>query len=82
VFHDPTPTELAATEAEWPLIAAELAVVEAECRLAVSVDVLAVRAHRRAVARLTRIAREYVVSQSGATRRKPLVPDHSHPFAV
>jgi hypothetical protein len=50
---DPTPSDLAAIEAEWPLIAAELDVVAAECRLASSpVDVLAGRAHRRAVRRL------------------------------
>jgi hypothetical protein len=53
----PSRTELADIEAEWPVIAAELAVVAAECRLAASPDALAVRAHRRAVSRLARIAR-------------------------
>lgn len=50
---DPTPSDMASIEAEWPLIAAELDVVTAECRLALSpVDVLAGRAYRRAVRRL------------------------------
>lgn len=56
--HDPTPAELAAIEAEWPVIAAELDVVTAECRLVASPDELATRAHRRAVARLATITRE------------------------
>lgn len=47
---EPTIEDLAAIEAEWPLIAAEIAVVDAECRLALApTDVLAIRAHRRAV---------------------------------
>lgn len=63
----PTAAALAAIEAESPLIAAELAVVDAECRLAVSADPLAVRAHRRAVAHLARVAREFVITPDGAT---------------
>lgn len=55
---NPTPAELAAIEAEWPLIAAELDVVTAECRLAASGDELAIRAHRRAVARLASVTRD------------------------
>lgn len=48
----PTRGDLAAIEAEWPLIAAELELVEAECRLAAfPVDVLAGRAYRHAVRR-------------------------------
>lgn len=54
----PTATDLAAIEAEWPLIEAELAVVAAECRLAVSPDALSVRAHRRAVATLATVLRQ------------------------
>ncbi|MDO5698144.1 MAG: DUF6284 family protein [Dermatophilus congolensis] len=54
----PTATDLAAIEAEWPIIAAELAVVDAECRLASSPDVFAVRAHRRAVGALAVVVRE------------------------
>ena len=45
----PTARELAAIEDEWPVIEAELAVVTAECRLAMSPDVLSLRAHARAV---------------------------------
>jgi hypothetical protein len=44
---EPTSSHLAAIETEWPVIAAELEVTDAECRLAASPgDVLAVRAHR------------------------------------
>ena len=53
---EPTLRDLAAIEAEWPVIEAEIAVVDAECRLAASVDAVSVRAHRRAVARLSRLA--------------------------
>lgn len=51
-LHDePTNVELAAIEGEWPLIAADLALVEAECRMAASGpgDALAERARRRAL---------------------------------
>lgn len=66
----PTTAELSAIDSEWPLIAAELALVDAECRLAFSPDVLAVRAHRRAVARVQSVARE----QSRATAAGALFP--------
>ena len=50
---EPTTADLFAIEEEWPLIAAELELVAAECRLASSpVNVLAGRAYRRAVRRL------------------------------
>ena len=50
---EPTPDELAAIEAEWPQIAAERDLVDAECRLlADPADALAKRAHRRAVSAL------------------------------
>jgi hypothetical protein len=60
VNYEPTPDDLAAIEAEWPLIAAELDLVSAECRLAhAPTDVLAIRAHRRAVrAVLTALAEQ------------------------
>jgi hypothetical protein len=63
---EPEATDLAAIEAEWPVIAAEIAVVDAECRLAAGpTDVLAIRAHRRAVrAVLTALAEQ-------ATRPEP-----------
>jgi hypothetical protein len=53
----PTARELRSIEAEWPVIAAEHAVVVAECRLAESSDPVAVRAHRRAVAALAAVTR-------------------------
>ena len=50
---EPTPDELAAIEAEWPQIAAERDLVGAECALLDNpADVLAKRAHRRAVSAL------------------------------
>lgn len=49
---EPTPGDLAAIAAEEPVITAEVAVVDAECRLAFSPDELAVKAHRRAVVAL------------------------------
>ncbi|MEU6135403.1 DUF6284 family protein [Nocardioides sp. NPDC047086] len=50
---EPTPAALAEIEAEWPQIAAEVDLVDAECRLlAEPADVLAKRAHRRAVSAL------------------------------
>lgn len=53
VTDEPTGDELAAIEAEWPQIAAEVDLVDAECRLlADPADVLAKRAHRRAVTSL------------------------------
>lgn len=67
VITEPTPKDLAGIEAEWPVIAAELAVVDAECRLAASPDALAVRAHRRAVSALAAVTR----TQSRARRPAP-----------
>ncbi|MEU4364371.1 DUF6284 family protein [Promicromonospora sp. NPDC023987] len=49
---EPTPSDLAAIAAQEPVIAAEVAVVDAECRLAMSPDELAIKAHRRAVVAL------------------------------
>lgn len=47
---EPTRADLDAIEAEWPVIAAELEVVEADCRLArMPSDPLAQRARRRAI---------------------------------
>jgi hypothetical protein len=54
---EPTSTELRAIEAEWPLIAAELAVVDAEiaaARAGAEMTELERRRSRRATARLTR----------------------------
>lgn len=47
---EPDPSELAAIEAEWPVLAAELAVVDAHCRFLASPDVSTRRALRRAEA--------------------------------
>jgi hypothetical protein len=54
---EPTPAELDAIEAEWPLIAAELAVVDAEIAAARSGDTITEldrRRMRRAQTQLTR----------------------------
>jgi hypothetical protein len=52
---EPSPVELAEIEAAWPVLAAELAVVDAECRLAAAPrSFLARRVLRRALARLDR----------------------------
>lgn len=67
MFSEPTPAELVAIEDEWPVIAAELDVVAAECRLAASTDELGIRAHRRAVARLATVTRQ----RSRAARPAP-----------
>jgi hypothetical protein len=49
---EPTFTDLAAIVAEEPVIAAEVAVVDAECALAASPDEVTIRRHRRAVVAL------------------------------
>src|SRR5687767_4351179 len=47
---EPNKADIAAIEAEWPLIAAEVDLVEAECRLArTPLDTVAERARRRAM---------------------------------
>lgn len=62
----PTHADLAAIEAEWPVIAAELDVVEAEIRLAKHPgDVLAQRAHRRAVRALLALLAQPTTSTAG-----------------
>ncbi len=66
---EPTRSHLAAIDAEWPVIAAELEVTDAECRLAASpADVLAVRAHRRAVRRLLAVRTTTTVSPTSSSR--------------
>lgn len=55
-WSEPTTAELEAIEAEWPVLAAELAVVTAECRLLTSPDESACRALRRALAARDRAA--------------------------
>ena len=65
---EPSAADMAAIEDEWPLIAAELYLVEAECRLArTPPDVVAERARRRAVhALLSALVQR---SSHGPTRR-------------
>ncbi|GAB3157990.1 hypothetical protein GCM10027059_01910 [Myceligenerans halotolerans] len=54
---EPTLSDLAAIEDEWSVIAAERSVVDAECRIAAFPSELSVRAHRRAVSRLSAVLR-------------------------
>jgi hypothetical protein len=69
---EPTPSDLAAIAAQEPVIAAEVAVVDAECRMAMSPDELAVKAHRRAVAALGVVLRTAVeTSTNRATSTAP-----------
>jgi hypothetical protein len=66
----PTRADLARIEAEWPVIAAELEVTDAQCRLASSPgDVVAVRTNRRAVRRLLA-----VLAESGTPARPVVMP--------
>ena len=63
---EPTQGDLAAIEAEWPQIAAERDLVDAECRLlADPADVLAKRAHRRAVSALLLLMVQQVNHDAG-----------------
>lgn len=71
----PTHSDLADIEAEWPLIAAEIAVVDAECRLALApADVLAIRAHRRAVRAVLAALAQHASHHEPATGVVPLAP--------
>ncbi|WP_326549930.1 DUF6284 family protein [Micromonospora sp. NBC_01813] len=59
--HEPSASDLAAIEAEWPLIAADLDALDAEIALIVAADSggpteLDWRRHRRAATRVTRVA--------------------------
>ena len=66
----PTRADLARIEAEWPVIAAELEVTDAQCRLASSPgDAVAVRSHRRAVRHLLA-----VLAESTTPARPVVVP--------
>ena len=69
----PSKADLLEIEAEWPVIQAALAVTDAECRMAGAPDdVLAVRAHRRAVRRL--LAAERAAATADRTTTRPSVP--------
>ena len=66
---DPSPADLAAIEAEWPVIAAELEITDSQCRLAASSgDAVAVRSHRRAVRRLLAVLAEADTAVRPTTR--------------
>ncbi len=60
---EPTAEELRRIEAEWPIEAAYLAVVEAECRFIGRPDVLGRRALRRAEVALDRVLVEHENAQ-------------------
>ncbi|WP_369370765.1 DUF6284 family protein [Promicromonospora sp. Populi] len=64
---EPSFTDLAAIAAEEPVISAEVAVVDAECRLAMSSDEVAIRAHRRAVLALNVAMRTAVETSTNRT---------------
>lgn len=67
---EPSAQALTAIDAEWPVIAAELAVTDAECRLAAHPgDVLAVRSHRRAVRRLLAVMADASTTSTTSTLR-------------
>lgn len=66
---EPTFTELDAILAEEPILSAEVAVVDAECRLATSPDEVAVKAHRNAVTALNTLLR------TRTTRATSTAPD-------
>ncbi|GAA2241440.1 hypothetical protein GCM10010413_49810 [Promicromonospora sukumoe] len=54
---EPTFTDLAAIAAEEPVISAEVAVVDAECQMAITPGPVATEAHRRAVTALNTVIR-------------------------
>lgn len=70
---EPSFTDLAAIAAEEPVISAEVAVVDAECRMAISPGPAATEAHRRAVAALNVVLRTAVqTSRNRATSTAPV----------
>ncbi|MFE7506533.1 DUF6284 family protein [Promicromonospora sp. NPDC057488] len=70
---EPTFTDLAAIVAEEPVISAEVAVVDAECRMAIEPGPAATEAHRRAVTALNTVIRTAVqTSTNRATSTAPV----------
>lgn len=70
---EPSFTALAAIAAEEPVISAEVAVVDAECQMAISPGPAANEAHRRAVAALNVVVRTAVQSSTNrATSTAPV----------
>ncbi|WP_213453116.1 DUF6284 family protein [Rhizomonospora bruguierae] len=73
VIAEPTAADLAAIESEWPLIAAELDVLDAEITLIYAEDhggptVLDWRRLRRAESRVTRAAADLATGTAGPRR--------------
>jgi len=69
---EPTAEDLAAIEAEWPLIAAEVAVVDAEAAVALDhTDGLAARRLSVACRRLSAVATEFEAADADPTRQVP-----------
>ncbi|MEO3778611.1 DUF6284 family protein [Micromonospora sp. B11E3] len=73
VTDEPTAADLAAIEAEWPLIVAELDLLDAEIRLIYAEDhggptALDWRRLRRAEARVTRAAADLATGTTGPLR--------------
>lgn len=62
---EPNEAELAAIEAEWPVLAAELAVVDAHCRFLASPDVSTRRALRRAESARDRTVANHITRSEG-----------------
>jgi hypothetical protein len=69
---EPTITDLAAIVTEEPVISAEVAVVDAECRMAISPGPAATEAHRRAVSALSQVIRTAV--QTSTNRAMSTAP--------
>ena len=61
---EPSLTDLAAIAAEEPVLSAEVAVTDAECRMAIEPGPVATEAHRRAVAALNTVMRTAVESST------------------
>jgi hypothetical protein len=64
---EPTFTDLAAIAAEEPVISAEVAVVDAECRMAMSPGPAARKAHRLAVAALNQVIQTAIQTSNNRT---------------
>ncbi|WP_131831636.1 DUF6284 family protein [Pseudofrankia asymbiotica] len=69
---EPTDRDLAAIDAEWPLIAAEIAVVDAEAAVALDLtDGLAARRLSVARHRLSAVGAAFEAADAGSTRPAP-----------
>lgn len=68
---EPDEAELAAIEAEWPVLAAELAVVDAHCRFLACPDVSTRRALRRAESARDRTVANHTTTTSRSEGPRP-----------